>query len=343
MIDQSVVDALERPLRSLRISVTDRCNLRCQYCMPEEEYVWLPRNDILTFEEISQLVDVFTSVGVDRVRLTGGEPLLRKDLSSLVRTLVDKSEIHDIALTTNGLLLSTHAAELHAAGLHRLTVSLDTLQEHRFKELTRFEGVSLVQEGIEAATAAGFSNLKIDTVVIRGVNDDELFDLLRYAHSVGAEIRFIEYMDVGGATRWSTDNVVSRLEMIDRIEAQFGSVTAIEEISSAPADRFRLPTGQTFGIISSTTEPFCRACDRSRLTADGLWYLCLYARAGTDLRKALRGGTSIDELRELVRSVWTARGDRGAELRLTAEDRQSLIPIETLQKEPHLEMHTRGG
>ena len=343
MIDQSVVDALERPLRSLRISVTDRCNLRCQYCMPEEEYVWLPRNDILTFEEISQLVDVFTSVGVDRVRLTGGEPLLRKDLSSLVRTLVDKSEIHDIALTTNGLLLSTHAAELHAAGLHRLTVSLDTLQEHRFKELTRFEGVSLVQEGIEAATAAGFSNLKIDTVVIRGVNDDELFDLLRYAHSVGAEIRFIEYMDVGGATRWSTDNVVSRLEMIDRIEAQFGSVTAIEEISSAPADRFRLPTGQTFGIISSTTEPFCRACDRSRLTADGLWYLCLYARAGTDLRKALRGGASIDELRELVRSVWTARGDRGAELRLTAEDRQSLIPIETLQKEPHLEMHTRGG
>ena len=311
--------------------------------MPEEEYVWLPRNDILTFEEISQLVDVFTSVGVDRVRLTGGEPLLRKDLSSLVRTLVDKSEIHDIALTTNGLLLSTHAAELHAAGLHRLTVSLDTLQEHRFKELTRFEGVSLVQEGIEAATAAGFSNLKIDTVVIRGVIDDELFDLLRYAHSVGAEIRFIEYMDVGGATRWSTDNVVSRLEMIDRIEAQFGSVTAIEEISSAPADRFRLPTGQTFGIISSTTEPFCRACDRSRLTADGLWYLCLYARAGTDLRKALRGGASIDELRELVRSVWTARGDRGAELRLTAEDRQSLIPIETLQKEPHLEMHTRGG
>ena len=311
--------------------------------MPEEEYVWLPRNDILTFEEISQLVDVFTSVGVDRVRLTGGEPLLRKDLSSLVQTLVDKSEIHDIALTTNGLLLSTHAAELHAAGLHRLTVSLDTLQEHRFKELTRFEGVSLVQEGIEAATAAGFSNLKIDTVVIRGVNDDELFDLLRYAHLVGAEIRFIEYMDVGGATRWSTDNVVSRLEMIDRIEAQFGSVTAIEEISSAPADRFRLPTGQTFGIISSTTEPFCRACDRSRLTADGLWYLCLYARAGTDLRKALRGGASIDELRELVRSVWTARGDRGAELRLTAEDRQSLIPIETLQKEPHLEMHTRGG
>ena len=311
--------------------------------MPEEEYVWLPRNDILTFEEISQLVDVFTSVGVDRVRLTGGEPLLRKDLSSLVQTLVDKSEIHDIALTTNGLLLSTHAAELHAAGLHRLTVSLDTLQEHRFKELTRFEGVSLVQKGIEAATAAGFSNLKIDTVVIRGVNDDELFDLLRYAHSVGAEIRFIEYMDVGGATRWSTNNVVSRVEMLDRIAKQFGAVAPIEEVSSAPADRFRLPTGQTFGIISSTTEPFCRACDRSRLTADGLWYLCLYARTGTDLRKALRGGASTDELRELVRSVWTARGDRGAELRLTAEDRQSLIPIETLQKEPHLEMHTRGG
>ena len=311
--------------------------------MPEEEYVWLPRNDILTFEEISQLVDVFTSVGVDRVRLTGGEPLLRKDLSSLVHTLVDKSEIHDIALTTNGLLLGTHAPELHAAGLHRLTVSLDTLQEHRFKELTRFEGVSLVQEGIAAAKAAGFSNLKIDTVVIRDVNDDELFDLLDYAHSVAAEIRFIEYMDVGGATRWSTKNVVSRGEILDRIAKQFGSVAAIDEVSSAPADRFRLPTGQTFGIISSTTEPFCRACDRSRLTADGLWYLCLYARTGTDLRKALRGGASTTELRELVNSVWTARGDRGAELRLTTEDRKSLIPIETLQKEPHLEMHTRGG
>ncbi len=311
--------------------------------MPEEDYVWLPRNDILTFEEISQLVDVFTSVGIDRIRLTGGEPLLRKNLADLVRKLVDKSKIHDIALTTNGLLLSSHAEELHAAGLHRLTVSLDTLQERRFKELTRFEGVSLVQEGIATATAAGFSNLKIDTVVIRGVNDDELFDLLRYSHSVRAEIRFIEYMDVGGATRWSTDNVVSRLEMIDRIEKQFGPVAAIEEVSSAPADRFRLQSGQTFGIISSTTEPFCRACDRSRLTADGLWYLCLYARTGTDLRKALRGGASTDELRHLVRSVWTARGDRGAELRLTAADRQSLIPIETLQKEPHLEMHTRGG
>tara|TARA_B100000029_G_scaffold501590_2_gene575332 strand:+ start:840 stop:1871 length:1032 start_codon:yes stop_codon:yes gene_type:complete len=343
MVDQQVVDALERPLKSLRISVTDRCNLRCQYCMPEEDYVWLPRNDILTFEEISQLVDVFTSVGIDRIRLTGGEPLLRKNLADLVRKLVDKSKIHDIALTTNGLLLSSHAEELHAAGLHRLTVSLDTLQERRFKELTRFEGVSLVQEGIATATAAGFSNLKIDTVVIRGVNDDELFDLLRYSHSVRAEIRFIEYMDVGGATRWSTDNVVSRLEMIDRIEKQFGPVAAIEEVSSAPADRFRLQSGQTFGIISSTTEPFCRACDRSRLTADGLWYLCLYARTGTDLRKALRGGASTDELRHLVRSVWTARGDRGAELRLTAADRQSLIPIETLQKEPHLEMHTRGG
>ncbi len=342
-MDQLVLDALERPLRSLRISVTDRCNLRCQYCMPEEEYVWLPRNDILTFEEISRLVDVFTSVGVDRVRLTGGEPLLRKDLSNLIHTLVEKSEIHDIALTTNGLLLSKHAAELHAAGLHRLTISLDTLQENRFKELTRFEGVSLVQEGIAAATTAGFSNLKIDSVVIRDVNDDELFDLLGYAHSVRAEIRFIEYMDVGGATRWSTKNVVSRAEILDRIAKQLGSVTAINEVSSAPADRFRLPNGQTFGIISSTTEPFCRSCDRSRLTADGLWYLCLYARTGTDLRKALRGGASTDELSELVKSVWTARGDRGAELRLTAEDRQSLIPIETLQKEPHLEMHTRGG
>ena len=340
---QPVEDALDRPLRSLRISVTDRCNLRCQYCMPEAEYVWLPRKDILSFEEISSLVDVFTAAGVARVRLTGGEPLLRKDLPELIRLLAEKPAVADLALTTNGMLLADQATPLRDAGLHRLTVSLDTLQEDRFTEITRFAGVSIVQEGLAAAKAAGFHDLKIDTVVIRGVNDDELVDLLDYARAADAEVRFIEYMDVGGATRWSADNVMSRAEMLRAIAAERGPVTAVDEVSAAPADRFQLPSGQTFGIISSTTEPFCQSCDRSRLTADGLWYLCLYARTGTDLRKALREGASAEELGDLVAAVWTARGDRGAELRLTAKDRQPLIPIETLQKEPHLEMHTRGG
>ncbi len=340
---QPVEDALDRPLRSLRISVTDRCNLRCQYCMPEAEYVWLPRKDILSFEEISSLVDVFTAAGVARVRLTGGEPLLRKDLPELIRLLAEKPAVADLALTTNGMLLADQATPLRDAGLHRLTVSLDTLQEDRFTELTRFAGVSIVQEGLAAAKAAGFHDLKIDTVVIRGVNDDELVDLLDYARAADAEVRFIEYMDVGGATRWSADNVMSRAEMLRAIAAERGPVTAVDEVSSAPADRFQLASGQTFGIISSTTEPFCQSCDRSRLTADGLWYLCLYARTGTDLRKALRRGASAEELGDLVAAVWTARGDRGAELRLATKDRQPLIPIETLQKEPHLEMHTRGG
>lgn len=340
---QPIEDALARPIRSLRISVTDRCNLRCQYCMPESDYVWLPRKDILTFEEISSLVDVFTASGVNRVRLTGGEPLLRKDLPQLIHLLAEKPALSDLALTTNGFLLTDQATQLLEAGLNRLTVSLDTLQEDRFTRLTRFKGVSIVQNGLAAAKTAGFNDIKIDTVIIRGVNDDELIQLLDYARSIDVEIRFIEYMDVGGATRWSTENVFSRADMLRAITTERGPVNAINEVSSAPADRFQLPNGQTFGIISSTTEPFCRSCDRSRLTADGLWYLCLYARTGTDLRKALRGGASVEELGDLITAVWTARGDRGAELRLAAKDRQPLIPIETLQKEPHLEMHTRGG
>ena len=271
-------DRFDRPLRSLRISVTDRCNLRCQYCMPEEEYVWLPRGDILTFEEIGALVDAFADAGTDRVRLTGGEPLLRKNLPELIQRLAKKPAIRDLALTTNGMLLAAQAAGLREAGLHRLTVSLDTLRADRFRELTRFDGVTTVQHGLAAAREAGFTDLKIDTVVIRGVNDDELIDLLAYGRQAGAEVRFIEYMDVGGATRWSTADVLSRAEMLRMIGEALGPVAAIDEQSSAPADRFRLPDGQTFGIISSTTEPFCRSCDRSRITADGLWYRCLYAR-----------------------------------------------------------------
>ena len=338
-----VLDALGRPLRSLRLSVTDRCNLRCQYCMPEADYVWLPRKDILTFEETSALVDVFTSLGVDKVRLTGGEPLLRQGLPDLIRILAAKTAVRDLALTTNGMMLADQAEALRAAGLHRLTVSLDTLRADRFRSLTRFDGVETVKNGLAAAAAAGFNELKIDTVVISGVNDDEMIDILEYGRHCDAEVRFIEYMDVGGATRWSVDDVVSRKRMLQVLEAHYGTVTPIDEMSSAPADRFRLSDGQTFGIISSTTAPFCRSCDRSRLTADGLWYLCLYARSGTDLRHHIRQGASQESLRELVTSVWTARGDRGAELRLTAADRQALVSIETLQKEPHLEMHTRGG
>ena len=339
----AILDRFGRPLRSLRVSVTDRCNLRCLYCMPEPDYAWLPKETILSFEEIGAIVDAFTSLGADRVRLTGGEPLLRRDLTALVAALAARPAIRDLALTTNGVLLAPQAAPLKSAGLHRITVSLDTLDRRRFRDMTRFDNLDAVLEGIAAAAAAGFASLKIDTVVIRGVNDDELPAMLEYGRSVGAEVRFIEYMDVGGATRWSPDAVCSRRDMLGLLEERYGAIVALDEVSSAPADRFRLPDGTVFGIISSTTAPFCDTCDRSRLTADGVWLMCLYARAGTDLRRPLRAGATDEELRRLIATVWSSRADRGAEERLGFDRREPLIPLSALKRDAHLEMHTRGG
>ncbi len=338
-----IVDRFGRPLRNLRLSVTDRCNLRCSYCMPEEEYAWLPRGDILTFEEVKRLIDVFADLGVDKVRLTGGEPLLRRDLSRLVRMIASEPRIRDLAITTNGILLAQEARALRDAGLHRVTVSLDTLRPERFLALTRRDSFHQVLEGIETVRAMDWAGLKLDTVVMRGVNDDELVDLLEFARKASAELRFIEYMDVGGATRWSMDKVLSRAEMLERLSAHYGRIEPIVEESSAPADRYRLPDGFVFGIISSTTAPFCSACDRSRLTADGQWLLCLYATTGLDLRKPLRDCVTRDELASLIRSAWQGRRDRGAEERLLLKDRQPLVQITELKAKPHLEMHTRGG
>jgi len=337
-----LLDRFERPLRNLRLSVTDRCNLRCSYCMPEQEYVWLPREDILHFEEIEQLVDVFLDLGVDKIRLTGGEPLLRRDLPALISGLAARPRIRDLAMTTNGVLLAQYARALASAGLHRLTVSLDTLQRERFRGLTRADDLDRVLEGI-AAAGPFFESLKLDTVVIRGVNDDELTDLVEFARRHRAEVRFIEYMDVGGATQWSMARVVSRAEILESLTRRYGPVTPVEDVSSAPADRYRLPDGTVFGIIASTTAPFCADCDRSRLTADGVWYLCLYAASGVDLRRALRAGAGRDQLVTMIRSAWSDRRDRGAEDRLAARDRSPLIPVDTLRRDPHLEMHTRGG
>jgi len=336
-------DTQGRWLRNLRVSVTDRCNLRCAYCMPEEEYKWLPRDEILHFEEIDRLVDIFITLGVDKVRLTGGEPLLRRDLPRLIRLLAAKPALRDLAITSNGVLLADQAQSLKDAGLHRVTVSLDTLRPDRFRQLTRRETHAEVLEGLAAVGRAGFTDTKIDTVAMRGVNDDELADLIEYGRKVNAEVRFIEYMDVGGATRWSMDKVVSRREILDRLTERYGLITPVVETSTAPADRYRLPDGTVFGIIASTTAPFCADCDRSRLTADGLWYLCLYAQQGTDLRQPLRAGASDDELRALITGGWEARRDRGAEDRLVVRGRSPLLQVERLKRDPHLEMHTRGG
>jgi GTP 3',8-cyclase len=337
-----ILDTYSRPLRALRVSVTDRCNLRCEYCMPEPEYAWLPREDLLHFEEIQRLVRIFAGLGVDKLRLTGGEPLLRRDLPKLVRLLAEVSGIRDFALTTNGVLLAEQAEALASAGLHRITVSLDTLDPARFTELTRMRCHARILEAVETASRA-FGSLKLDMVVMRGINDDEMASMLEFARGAGAEVRFIEYMDVAGATKWSMDRVLPRSEMLRALEERYGPITPVVENTSAPADRFALPDGTVFGIVASTTTPFCSTCDRSRLTADGLWYLCLYASHGTDLRTPLRRGDPEGEIRALIEGAWHLRQDRGAEERLAGRSRAAFVPASTLRKDPHLEMHTRGG
>jgi cyclic pyranopterin phosphate synthase len=338
-----LLDIHGRPLANLRLSVTDRCNLRCAYCMPEEEYRWLEKAEILRFEELAEVVEAFCDAGVERVRLTGGEPLLRRDLDQLVALLAANPRLSEVALTTNGVLLAEQAERLHAAGLTRVTVSLDTLDRAVFERLTRRDELARVLEGLEVAARTWNEGLKIDTVVMRGVNDGELERLLEHGQRLGAEVRFIEYMDVGGATRWSLDQVVPAGEILARLGRRFGPIEEVASPPSAPADRYRLPDGRVFGLITSTTSPFCGACDRSRLTADGQWYLCLYARVGVDLRALLRSGAGRAAIRARIEQVWGARTDRGAEARLAEHARAPLFPPEVLRADPHLEMHTRGG
>ena len=342
-----VSDRFRRPLSSLRISVTDRCNIRCRYCMPEDEYLWLPRESILTFEETERLVAIFSRCGVSKLRITGGEPLLRHDLVDLVALLAKKPGINDLALTTNGLLLANQAAPLREAGLNRVTISLDTLRPDRFLAFTKSKRHADVLIAIQAVRSAGFTGTKLNSVIINGFNDDELIDLIEFGRQYELEVRFIEYMDVGGATRWSQAQVLSRSEMLDRIGNHYGGVNPVVPRGPAerhaPADRFVLPDGTTIGIIASTTEPFCRSCDRSRLTADGMWFLCLYAVTGIDLKERMRRGLSDDELVDLISSGWRDRTDRGAEERLAVPDRTVLHQVEGLRADPHKEMHTRGG
>jgi len=340
-------DSLGRPLTSLRLSVTDRCNIRCAYCMPNEEYVWLPKPSILSFEELERIVGAFMRLGVDRLRLTGGEPLLRHDLPTLVTLLARRPGLTGLALTTNGILLAAQVEALRTAGLRRVTVSLDTLKPDRFLSLTRSRRHADALAGIDAAREAGFESVKLNSVVMRGFNDDELIDLLEFARQRGAEVRFIEYMDVGGASRWRLDQVVPAREILDRLSVRYGAIEPIPAAArdgvTPPAERYRLGDGTVFGIIASTTAPFCRTCDRSRVTADGTWYLCLYAEHGVSLRDAIRGGASDAELDDLIDRTWRARTDRGAERRLGDPNRGVLVPLDGLRADPRLEMHTRGG
>lgn len=319
-----VRDLRGRALRDLRISVVDRCNFRCPYCMPEDQYPrdheFLSKAERLRFEEIERLVHAFAGLGVRKLRLTGGEPLLRRDLPDLVRRLVAVPGIEDVALTTNGSLLAAQAQALRDAGLHRLTVSLDTLVPETFRRLSGGRGdVGEVLAAIAAAERAGFASLKINVVVLRGSNDGDVLDLLQHFRGSGHVVRFIEYMDVGTCNDWRHDQVVPSAELRDRIAQRWPLVELQPNYGGEVAQRHAYADGQgEIGFISSVTQPFCGDCSRARLSADGRFYTCLFANAGHDLRGPLRAGAGDEELAGLVRAVWNARGDRYSELRSEA-------------------------
>jgi cyclic pyranopterin phosphate synthase len=338
-------DRHQRPLGALRISVTDRCNLRCRYCMPAASYRWLPSASLLTDAEVTRLAGLFAVLGARKLRITGGEPLLRPGLARLVAALAELPGVEDLALTTNATHLAQQADALRRAGLQRVTVSIDTLRPDRMRRLARHDRLAAVIAGIDAARDAGMRRLKTNTVVIRGENDDELADIVRFAAARGAEPRFIEYMDVGGATEWSAAQVVSGAEVVARLGRAFGGAVALrrDDDPHAPAERWRLGDGTIVGVVTSTTAPFCGDCDRSRLTADGKWFTCLYATSGTDLAAPLRGGATDAELLEIIRATWAARTDRGAEGRVALPERGALVPLTRLREDPWMEMHVRGG
>jgi GTP 3',8-cyclase len=306
---QPIIDRFGRVATDLRVSVTDRCNLRCTYCMPPEGVEWLPRSEILDYEEIARLVGVFHRMGVRTVRLTGGEPTVRRDVAVLVAKIRDIAPDVDLSMTTNGLLLDGLAAPLAAAGLDRVNVSVDSLLRHRFAEMTRRDALDRVFAGLRAAEAAGLRPIKLNCVVLRGTNDDEVADFAAYARETGYDVRFIEYMPLDAQHAWERATVVPSREVLARIGERF-ALEPIDTHEPAPATTYRFADGApgTVGVIASVTEPFCDSCDRMRLTADGQFRTCLFALTETDLRGTLRGGSSDGAIEELVRSAMWEKG-----------------------------------
>ncbi len=336
-----ITDTLGRPLKDLRISVTDRCNFRCPYCMPAEifgeSYQFLPREEILTFEEIHRLARISVRLGVNKVRITGGEPLLRTQLPVLIGMLAAIPGLDDLTLTTNGYLLPQQAQRLKDAGLKRITVSLDTLDEEVFKVMNgRGLGVDRVLQGIEAAAAAGLSPIKINAVVQKGVNDHTVVDLARHFKGTGHIVRFIEYMDVGNRNGWKWDQVVPAVEVIQRINAEMPLEPADSNYRGEVANRYRYRDGTgEIGVIASVTQPFCADCTRARLSTDGKIYTCLFANRGADLRDEMRAGATDDQLCDLLTRVWGLRADR------YSEERTELAPLQNDRRK--IEMYQIGG
>jgi len=314
-------DTFARPMRDLRISVMDRCNFRCPYCMPREtfheQYRFLGSHERLSFDEIVRLARVFVQLGVRKLRLTGGEPLLRANLPDLIGDLTALPGIEDVALTTNGVLLGRYATELKAAGLRRVTVSLDSLDQDVFARMSGgFGGVEQVLDGIEQARRAELTPVKVNAVVQRGVNDHTVLDLVEHFRGSGVIVRFIEYMDVGNRNHWSSALVVPSKELAERIGARWPLTALKPSYRGEVAERYAFADGQgEVGFISSVSQPFCGDCSRARLSSDGVLYTCLFATHGTSLRDVLRGGASDDVLHESIRNVWLRRADRYSELR----------------------------
>jgi cyclic pyranopterin phosphate synthase len=315
-----LVDRLGRPIRDLRVSVTDRCNFRCVYCMPKEvfghEYPFLPRSELLTFEEIERLTQLFAALGVEKIRITGGEPLVRRDVETLVAMLARIPSV-DLTLTTNGALLAQKAQALKDAGLDRITVSLDSLDDATFRAMNDVDfPVARVLAGIDAARAAGLDPVKVNVVVKRGVNDDGVVAMARAFRGTGVVVRFIEYMDVGHTNGWRLDEVVPAAEVVAAIDAEYPLEPVEPGYRGEVASRWRYRDGGgEIGVISSVTQPFCSDCTRARLSADGKLHTCLFAVRGHDLRALLRGGASDEELTASLRGIWGARTDRYSELR----------------------------
>jgi GTP 3',8-cyclase len=316
-----LTDRLGRPVEDLRVSLTDRCNLRCRYCMPREifgaDHAFLEREELLSFEELTRVLSAFVDLGVSKLRLTGGEPLLRKDLPELIAMLSPLQGLRDIALTTNGILLPRVADQLVAAGLQRVTVSLDALDDATFRAVADTPlSVSAVLEGIDAALAAGLSPVKVNAVMQRGVNDDQVEALAEWARETGVILRYIEFMDVGTTNGWVRDRVVPAADIVRRIHARWPIEPLEATREGEVAERYRYLDGAgEVGIVASVTRPFCRSCNRARLSAIGELYTCLFAGEGHDLRGVVRGGADEAALREAIATIWRARDDRASELR----------------------------
>lgn len=338
---EPVVDALARPLHDLRISVLDQCNFRCPYCMPESEftsdYAFLKKQQRLSYDEIMRVATAASELGVSKIRLTGGEPLLDKNIDKLIARLAALPGVEDLALTTNGMLLEAAAGKIAAAGLHRVTVSLDSVDEAVFRQMSGGRGeLQKVLSGIKAAENAGLGPIKINVVVQKGVNDHTVMDLLEYFRGSKTIVRLIEFMDVGNRNGWRMKEVLPSSELLQRIQARWQLIPVGQNYPGEVARRYAyVDGGGEIGFISSVTEPFCGDCSRARLSADGMLYTCLFANQGTDLRASLRNGAADDEIRDILSSIWLQRADRYSELR-----RPDLAEHHVLKK---VEMYRIGG